>query len=76
MSNFKTVEEAKAFLTENGFYTGNLWCVEDVQSKFECDEEQAQEVLDGALNNEATMEQIWFAIDYHGEYEGLTRKED
>jgi hypothetical protein len=33
-------------------------------------------VLDGALNNEATMEQIWFAIDFHGENEGLTRKEE
>lgn len=76
MSNFKTVEEAKAFLTENGFYTGNLWCVEDVQSKFECDDDEALEILDGALQNEATMEQIWFAIHYHAEEEGLIRRED
>jgi hypothetical protein len=75
MSNFKSVEEAKAFLTENGYYTGNLWCVADVQAKFECTEEEAQEVLDGALNNDATMEQIWFAIDFHGENDGLTKKE-
>jgi hypothetical protein len=75
MSNFKSIEEAKAFLTENGYYTGNLWCVADVQAKFECTEEEAQEVLDGALNNEATMQQIWYAIDFHGENEGLTKKE-
>ena len=75
MSNFKSIEEAKAFLTENGFYTGNLWCVDDVQAKFECTDEEAQEVLDGALNNDATMEQIWFAIDFHGENDGLTKKE-
>ena len=47
MGNFKSVEEAKASLTENGFYTGNLWCVEDVQAKFECTDEEALDVLDG-----------------------------
>ncbi len=76
MSKFKTVEEAKAFLTENGFYTGNLWCVEDVQNNYECDEDQAQEILDQALTNEATMEQIWFAIHHHAENEGLIKKEN
>jgi hypothetical protein len=73
MSNFKTVEEAKAFLTEQGFYTGNLWSVEDVQSNYVCTEEEAQDVLEGALNNEATMEQIWFAINYHAENDGLKK---
>ena len=74
MSNFKSVEEAKAYLTEQGFYTGNLWCVDDVQSKYECTEDEAQDVLDGALNNEATMEQIWYAINYHAQENGLERK--
>lgn len=76
MSNFKTIEEAKAFLTENGIYTGNLWCVEDVQNNYDCDDDEALEILDGALQNEATMEQIWFAIHYHAEEEGLIRRED
>lgn len=76
MSKFKSVEEAKAFLTENGYYTDNLWCVEDVQNNYDCDEEQAQEILDQALTNEATMEQIWFAINYHAEEQGLIKKEE
>ena len=76
MSNFKTVEEAKAYLTEQGFYTGNLWSVEDVQDNYDCTEEEAQEVLDGALQNEATMEQIWYAINFHAEDNGLERKEE
>lgn len=76
MSSFKTIEEAKAFLTEQGFYTGNLWCVNDVQSKFRCTEEEAQGVLDSALQDDATMEQIWFAINFHGEEEGLEKLED
>jgi hypothetical protein len=67
------IEEAKKLLEENGFYVGNLWRVEDVQAKFKCDDDEAQDVLDGALQNEATMEQIWFAIDFHGEEMGLER---
>jgi hypothetical protein len=76
MSKFKSVEEAKAYLTENGYYTDNLWCVEDVQNNYDCTEEEAQEVLNGALQNEATMEQIWFAINYHAQEQGLIKKED
>jgi hypothetical protein len=75
MSNFKSVEEAKAYLTEQGYYTDNLWCVDDVQSRYECTEDEAQDVLDGALNNEATMEQIWYAINFHAENDGLKEKE-
>ena len=51
----------------------NLWCVEDVQSKFKCTKEEALEVLEQALTNEATMEQIWYAIDFHGEDNELER---
>jgi hypothetical protein len=76
MSNFKSVEKAKAYLTEQGFYTGNLWSVQDVQDNYYCTQEEAQEVLDGALQNEATMEQIWYAINYHAQESGLERKEE
>ena len=34
------------------------------------------DVLIGALKNDATMEQIWLAIDIHGESEGLEKKDD
>lgn len=74
MSNFKRIEEAKAYLTEQGFYTGNLWCVDDVQANYDCTQEEAQEVLDGALQNEATMEQIWYAINYHAQEMDLKEK--
>ena len=68
-----TEKEAKEFLRKNGYYVGNLWSVADVKHKFKCTDEEAQIVLDGALNNDATMEQIWYAIDVHGENEGLER---
>lgn len=48
------------------YQTENLWCVEDVKSKFNCTDEEALEVLEQALTNDATMEQIWYAIGFHG----------
>ena len=65
------VEEAKAFLKSQGFFTDNLWHVEDVKSKFNCTDDEAQYILEQSLTNEATMEQIWFSIGEFGEIEGL-----
>ena len=66
MSRFLEIEKAKELLKSHGYYVDILWCVEDVRGKFNCTDEQAQEVLDKALNNEATMEQIWFSINEFG----------
>ena len=54
-------------LKERGYFVDNLWTTEDVQSRFNCTSEEAQEVLEQALTNDATMEQIWLAIEFHGE---------
>ena len=70
-----TIEQAKQVLRDNGYYVDNLWSVEDVANNYNCTDEEAQEVLDGALQNNATMEQIWYAIDYHAEEIGLTKVE-
>jgi hypothetical protein len=67
------VEKAKQVLKDNGYYVGNLWSVEDVLNNYNCTDDEAQEVLDGALQNDATMEQIWYAIDFHAEEIGLTK---
>jgi hypothetical protein len=66
-----TIEQAKQVLRDNGYYVDNLWSVEDVVSNYNCTDEEAQEVLDMALQNDATMEQIWYAINYHAEEIGL-----
>ena len=55
------------------YQTENLWCVADVKSKFKCTDDEALEVLEQALTNDATMEQIWFAIDFHGSDNELDR---
>jgi hypothetical protein len=56
------IENAKKLLRSEGYYVDNLWQTCDVTMNYDCTEEEAQEVLDGALNNEATMQQIWDGI--------------
>jgi hypothetical protein len=58
------IQEARAILREAGYFVDNLWHIDDVKSRWEeCDDITAQEILDNALTNDATMEQIWFAIE-------------
>ena len=67
------IEQAKQVLRDNGYYVDNLWSIEDVLSNYSCTDDEAQEVLDMALQNDATMEQIWYAIRFHAEEIGLIR---
>jgi hypothetical protein len=53
-----TTDDARKFLAEQGFFTGNLWHIEDVTSSWECSDTDAYKVLEMALTNEWTMEQI------------------
>lgn len=69
-------EEAKNLLNKNGYQTYNLWHIDDVKSDYKCTDEEAHEVLVDALQNDATMEQIWFAIHFHADEIGLKRKEE
>jgi len=73
MSNHQEIEKARTLLKENGYQVYNLWHIDDVKSKFECTDDEAHGVLINALQNYATMEQIWFAIDFHAEEEGLKK---
>tara|TARA_R110002153_G_scaffold83687_6_gene210169 strand:+ start:2578 stop:2823 length:246 start_codon:yes stop_codon:yes gene_type:complete len=77
MSKLKKVssQDLKDELQSRGFFVDNLWTTEDVKSKFNCTEDEAQEVLEQALTNESTMEQIWYAIDFHGEDNELSINE-
>lgn len=67
MNTRQDIEQALQLLKNNGYYVDNLWCVEDVQSIFNCDSDTAQSVLNKALTNEHLMEEIWFQIRHHGE---------
>jgi len=77
MLNGMTVEKAKEVLRREGYFVDNLWHIDDIQYRYNCDDDsQAQEILNAALTNEATMNQIWFAIDMVAQNEGLKLIED
>ena len=59
----KDVLEARALLRKKGYFTDNLWTTDDVTENYDCTQEEAQQVLEMALTNTATIEQIWYAID-------------
>ena len=65
------VKEARQTLKDWGYFTDNLWSVEDVQHIFNCSNEEAQDVLNIALTNEGTMHHIWTAIRIAGEDKSL-----
>jgi hypothetical protein len=70
------IEKAKQILRDAGYQVDNLWHIDDVQGNYNCTDEQAMEVLEGALMNDYVMETIFGVIDDEVNYLGLTRKED
>ena len=71
-----TIQEAKLFLEEQGYYTQCLWSIDDVQQTYECTNEDAQMVLDKTFNNEWVTEQIFYAIDDIANDMELVKKEN
>lgn len=65
-----TDQQLRDELSRRGFFTDNLWRVDDVKSKFFVTDDEAQEVLKDSLTNDATMEQIWQSITIFGEMGG------
>ena len=65
-----TDQQLRDELSRRGFFTDNLWRVDDVKSKFFVSDDEAQEVLKDSLTNDATMEQIWQSINIFGEMNG------
>lgn len=63
------IREAKQLLANSGYFVDNLWSVIDVKDNYETEDgqeltdDQAFEILEDSLTNDATYEQIWFAID-------------
>jgi len=62
LETFNEIENAKQVLKEAGYFVDNLWTVQDVQESYKCTKKEAQEVLNKALTNDATKEDIWFSI--------------
>ena len=64
MENEMTIAQAKFTLKQAGYFVDNLWHIHDVYNVTDGDiqKDQAMQVLSMALTNDATMEQIWQAI--------------
>jgi hypothetical protein len=62
--NEMTIAQAKFTLKQAGYFVDNLWHIQDVYNVADgnIQKDQAMQVLSMALTNEATMEQIWLAI--------------
>ena len=58
-----TTQQLKEELTRRGYYTGNLWRIDDVQGRFEATDDEAQDVLDDVLQGSWIIEQIFECID-------------
>ena len=84
MENFKSVEDARAFLREQGYFVDNLWHVDDVKDTFfnpgelsnngNIDSDLAMDVLYKTLTNCAVMETIWESMDIIAEGEFNLKK--
>jgi hypothetical protein len=61
------IEKAKKVLEDAGYQVSNLWHIDDVKQNYDCTDEEAMQVLIEALDNEATIEQIFYAIDFQAE---------
>ena len=55
------IDEARATLREAGYFVDNLWHIDDVEG--ELANEKKQSILNKALTNDTTMNQIWFSIN-------------
>lgn len=70
-----TDQQLRDELTRRGYYTGNLWMVDDVQGRFEATDDEAQDVLDDALTGEWIIEKIFECIDDCAKEYNLKEKE-
>ncbi len=56
-------EDLRQELELRGWYTQNLWHVDDVMQNYDCESEDAQELLDKVMTSEWLTEQTFGSID-------------
>lgn len=73
-TSLKQIDEAKALLKSVGYFTDNLWHIDDVKSLYKCTDEQAYEVLEDALNTDTSFESVWESVNMAAINSNLERK--
>ncbi len=79
MKDLKEVssEDLRQELELRGWYTQNLWHVDDVMQNYDCASEDAMRVLDFVLtHNDHVTEEVFRGIDDQAEYSNIKRKND
>ena len=71
-----TEEGARNYLTKEGFFTENLWHLDDVKSKFECSDDKGFDVLRNVLGSEYMISCINDSIIDNGNALKLKEKEE
>lgn len=69
------IANAKLVLKQAGYFVDNLWHIDDVQDRFECDNDTAQDILNDALTNEYIVQEIFSSITDSAIEDGLNEKE-
>ena len=64
MENELTIESARQFLKDKGFYTDNLWHIDDVQQNYDVSDDEAYDILNEAMQSNYIIENIFGQIDY------------
>ena len=70
------IENAKDLLKPNGYQAYNLWHVDDVMLKDECNLDEAMDIIEQALTNEWVIEQVFYVVGSLASEYGLKRKEE
>ena len=70
------ISQAKDLLEKEGYFTGNLWHVFDVQQNSELAHADTLTVLEGAMTGDWITEQIYECIDQVAKAEGHKQRED
>ena len=68
------IDAAISFLEDEGYYTRNLWHIDDVRGKYKCTKEEAMDILDTAVGGEWIMEMINERISDFCNNEGYKEK--
>ena len=71
-----TTQELKDELTSRGYYTENLWHIDDVQDKFkDVSDDDAQDILDEVLTSDWITEKIQEGIYDIGKERGYNERD-
>lgn len=69
-----TIEQAMAFLKEQGYCVDNLWHIDDVKANFECTDDEAHRILSEVLRSEWHISDTFEMINDSANLSGLIEK--